>query len=131
MTLTAGGKLGAFEILSPIGKGGMGEVYRARDTNLGRDVAVKVLPDAFAHDADRLARFQREAQVLASLNHPNIAQIYGLEPSARAAWAVSSHPDREGSTTRTPAGGGSKCRRLKVSNVSAFAWLAHLAITAS
>ncbi|MBI4472755.1 MAG: protein kinase [Acidobacteria bacterium] len=84
MTLTSGSKLGAFEILSPIGKGGMGEVYRARDTNLGRDVAVKILPEAFAHDADRLARFQREAQVLASLNHPNIAHIYGLEAAGES-----------------------------------------------
>src|SRR5262249_18682803 len=71
-------------ITSPLGEGGMGVVYRARDTKLGRDVAIKVLPDAFANDSDRLQRFQREAQVLASLNHPNIAQIYGLEESSQA-----------------------------------------------
>jgi len=81
MTLPPGTKLGPYEILSPLGAGGMGEVYRARDTKLGRDVAVKVLPAAVADDADRLARFEREAQVLASLNHPNIAAIYGLEDS--------------------------------------------------
>ena len=76
-----GTKLGAYEISAPIGAGGMGEVYRARDTRLGRDVALKVLPEAFAQDAERLARFRREAQVLASLNHPNIAAIYGFEDS--------------------------------------------------
>jgi len=70
MPLSAGSRLGPYEILSPIGAGGMGEVYRARDTKLGRDVALKVIPDTFALDPDRLARFQREAQVLASLNHP-------------------------------------------------------------
>ncbi|MHB8656277.1 MAG: protein kinase domain-containing protein [Terriglobia bacterium] len=81
MPLTSGNRLGPYEILSPLGAGGMGEVYRARDTKLGREVALKVLPAAFASDADRMARFQREAQVLASLNHPNIASIYGLEES--------------------------------------------------
>jgi Tol biopolymer transport system component len=81
MSLVAGTKLGPYEILSPLGAGGMGEVYRARDTKLGREVALKVLPEAFAQDAERMARFQREAQVLASLNHPNIAAIYGLEES--------------------------------------------------
>jgi eukaryotic-like serine/threonine-protein kinase len=87
MSLAAGTKLGPYEILSPLGAGGMGEVYRARDTKLGREVALKVLPQAFAADADRMARFQREAQVLASLNHPNIAAIYGLEDSsARGRW---------------------------------------------
>ena len=79
--LTSGTKLGPYEILSAVGAGGMGEVYRARDSRLGRDVALKVLPAAFAADAERMARFQREAQVLASLNHPNIASIYGLEDS--------------------------------------------------
>jgi serine/threonine protein kinase len=79
MTLTPGAKLGPYEILSALGAGGMGEVYRARDTKLGRDVALKILPGVFATDPDRLARFQREAQVLASLNHPNIGHIYGLE----------------------------------------------------
>ncbi|MHB8653153.1 MAG: protein kinase domain-containing protein [Terriglobia bacterium] len=79
--LIAGSKLGPYEILSPLGAGGMGEVYRARDSKLNREVALKVLPTAFASDADRMARFQREAQLLASLNHPNIASIYGLEES--------------------------------------------------
>src|SRR5712691_11602565 len=73
MPLSAGARLGPYEILSALGAGGMGEVYRARDTKLGRDVALKVIPDTFALDPDRLARFQREAQVLASLNHPHIA----------------------------------------------------------
>ena len=79
MTLTAGTRLGPYEIMSALGAGGMGEVYRARDTKLNRDVAIKVLLPAVANDPDRLARFSREAQVLASLNHPNIAAIYGLE----------------------------------------------------
>src|SRR3990170_2907085 len=81
MALAAGTRLGPFEILSPLGAGGMGEVYRATDTTLGRQVAIKVLPEAFAQDAERLARFEREAKTLASLNHPHIAQIYGLEQS--------------------------------------------------
>jgi eukaryotic-like serine/threonine-protein kinase len=77
--LTPGTRLGVYHILAVIGAGGMGEVYRARDTRLQRDVAVKVLPEAFIRDPDRLARFEREAQLLAALNHPNIAQIHGLE----------------------------------------------------
>src|SRR5437667_4282339 len=81
MSLQRGDLLGAFEIVSALGAGGMGEVYRARDTKLGRDVAIKVLPANFADDPDRIARFQREAQLLATLNHPNIAAIYGLEES--------------------------------------------------
>jgi serine/threonine protein kinase len=76
-----GTRLGPYEILAPIGAGGMGEVYRARDTKLNRDVALKILPSKFALDPDRLARFKREAQVLASLNHPHIAAIYGFEDS--------------------------------------------------
>src|SRR6516162_1918983 len=81
MSLSTGSRLGPYEILSAIGAGGMGEVYRARDTKLGRDVAIKVLPDAFARDFARMSRFGREAKLLASLNHPNIASIYGLEDS--------------------------------------------------
>ena len=81
MSLAPGTRFGAYEIVSQIGEGGMGVVYRARDTKLNRDVALKVLPDLFASDADRLARFNREAQTLASLNHPNIAHIHGLEES--------------------------------------------------
>ena len=79
MSLTPGTTLGPYEVIAEIGKGGMGEVYRARDTKLDRDVALKVLPQAFTDDPDRLARFEREAKVLASLNHPNIGHIYGLE----------------------------------------------------
>jgi serine/threonine protein kinase len=74
-----GSRLGLYEIVSALGVGGMGEVFRARDTKLGREVAIKILPASFASDPDRLARFEREARVLASLNHPHIAQIYGLE----------------------------------------------------
>jgi serine/threonine-protein kinase len=81
MGLTSGAKLGSYVVVSALGAGGMGEVYRARDTKLGRDVALKVLPEALSKDAGRMARFQREAQALASLNHPNIAAIYGLEES--------------------------------------------------
>ena len=79
MALSAGLRLGSYEIVSAIGAGGMGEVYRARDTKLGREVAIKVLPEAFAFDPDRVARFEREAKVLASLNHPHIAALYGME----------------------------------------------------
>src|SRR6476620_8188317 len=79
MPLLAGTRLGPYEIIASLGAGGMGEVYRARDTRLDRDVAIKILPEAFGADAERVARFQREAKVLASLNHPHIAVIYGLE----------------------------------------------------
>ena len=82
MALASGTRLGPYEITAQIGVGGMGEVYRATDTKLKRDVAVKVLPSHVAADPERLARFQREAEVLASLNHPTIAQIHGLEKSA-------------------------------------------------
>ena len=79
MALTPGTRFGPYDVSDQIGVGGMGEVYRATDTNLGRQVAIKVLPDTFVHDPERLARFEREARTLASLNHPNIASIYGLE----------------------------------------------------
>src|SRR6202795_2850425 len=79
MLLSAGARLGPYEIVSALGAGGMGEVYRATDTKLKRQVAVKILPPALAADPDRLARFQREAEVLATLNHPHIAAVYGLE----------------------------------------------------
>src|SRR5437667_9181665 len=82
MPLHAGDKLGPYEILAPLGAGGMGEVYRARDTKLDREVAIKILPEALARDPARLARFEREAKVLAALNHPNIAAIYGVEERA-------------------------------------------------
>ena len=78
MTFSTGTRLGTYEILGALGAGGMGEVYRAKDSKLKRDVAIKVLPDAFARDAERVSRFQREAEVLASLNHPHIAAIYDL-----------------------------------------------------
>ena len=79
MALDPGSKIGVYEVLSAIGAGGMGEVYRARDTKLDRDVAIKVLPEELSTDAERVARFEREAKLLASLNHPNIAGIYGFE----------------------------------------------------
>src|SRR5260370_20674800 len=82
MSMAPGTRLGPYEVIEPIGAGGMGEVYRAKDTKLKREVALKVLPDSFAGDPERMARFQREARLLASLNHPNIAQIYGVEDRA-------------------------------------------------
>src|SRR6185369_17183643 len=82
MRLASGTRLGHYTILTPLGAGGMGEVYRALDSKLGREVAIKILPQAFASDWERLARFEREAKVLASLNHPHIAQIYGVEDGA-------------------------------------------------
>jgi serine/threonine protein kinase len=88
MALAAGTKLGSYEVVAQIGAGGMGEVYQAHDTKLGREVAIKVLPEAFAHDADRLTRFQREAKMLAALNHPNIATIHGLEQSGGTSYLV-------------------------------------------
>src|SRR5687767_11070587 len=79
MAIGPGSRLGPYEITAPVGAGGMGEVYRATDTGLGRQVAIKVLPELLAQDAERIARFEREARTLAVLNHPNIAQIYGIE----------------------------------------------------
>jgi Tol biopolymer transport system component len=84
MPLAPQSRIGQYEIVSPLGAGGMGEVYRAKDASLGRDVAIKVLPDAFAGDPERLARFEREAKALAALNHPNIAQVYGFEKNPAA-----------------------------------------------
>src|SRR3989441_2694924 len=88
MSVTIGTQLGSYEITSLIGKGGMGEVYRARDTKLKRDVAIKILPDEFSRDADRIARFQREAEALAALNHQNIAGIYDLQQSDTTRYLV-------------------------------------------
>jgi eukaryotic-like serine/threonine-protein kinase len=88
MSLKTGARLGSYDILGPLGKGGMGEVYRARDTRLARDVALKLLPDTIAHDEERVARFRREAQVLAALNHPHIGSIYGLEEGASQRFLV-------------------------------------------
>ena len=84
MALSIGTRIGGYEVIGKLGEGGMGEVYRAHDSTLDRDVALKVLSEAFTADPDRLARFQREAKVLASLNHPNIGGIYGLESSGDA-----------------------------------------------
>jgi eukaryotic-like serine/threonine-protein kinase len=84
MPLTVGSRVGSYDIVAAIGAGGMGEVYRARDSSLDRDVAIKILPDGFAADADRLVRFEREAKTLASLNHPNIAQVHGVIDAPRA-----------------------------------------------
>src|ERR1700680_4472063 len=88
MAFLSGGRLGPYEILAAIGAGGMGEVYQAHDTKLGRDVAIKVLPEVFAHDPERLSRFQREAKMLAALNHPNIATIHGLEQTNGTSYLV-------------------------------------------
>ncbi|TMP96580.1 MAG: serine/threonine-protein kinase, partial [Verrucomicrobia bacterium] len=95
MALTPGARIGSYEVGSPLGEGGMGVVFRAHDTKLQRDVALKLLPDHFANDPDRLSRFRREAQVLASLNHPNIAQIYGLEESDNTRCIVMEYVDGE------------------------------------
>ncbi len=95
MSHAAGTKLGPYEVLSPLGAGGMGEVYRARDTRLGRDVAIKALPADFAQDSERMARFEREARLLATLNHPNIAGIYGLEEANGAKYLVLEFVDGE------------------------------------
>src|SRR5262252_5349303 len=89
MLLSSGTKLGPYEILSPIGAGGMGEVYRARDAALGRDVAIKVMPPVFADDADRLRRFKQEAQAAAALTHPNILTIYHVGEQERSPFIVS------------------------------------------
>jgi serine/threonine protein kinase len=78
MSLAAGTKLGPYEIIAPIGAGGMGEIYRARDTRLGREVALKVLPESFSRDADRLRRFEQEARSVAALSHPNILAVHDI-----------------------------------------------------
>ena len=104
MALTAGIRLGVYEILSAVGAGGMGQVYRARDTQLGRDVALKILPDGFLHDPERLARFRREAQVLATLNHPHIAQIYGLDEANGSPFLALEFVDGESLDTRIACG---------------------------
>src|SRR5262245_2189491 len=88
MSLNPGARFGPYEIVCPLGAGGMGEVYRARDTKLGREVAIKALPAALAGDAERISRFEREAHLLASLSHPNIATIYGVEESSGATFIV-------------------------------------------
>ena len=104
MSLSSGTRLGSYEIIAPLGAGGMGEVYRARDTNLGRDVALKTLPDRVTHDPERLARFRREAQVLAALNHPHIASIYGVEEVSGQRFLVLELVEGETLAARDPRG---------------------------
>jgi serine/threonine protein kinase len=104
MTLNAGTRLGPYEIIAPIGAGGMGEVYRARDARLEREVAVKVLPDAVALDSDRLARFEREAKAVAKLSHPNILEIYDFGREGETTYAVTEL--LEGETLRSRLQGG-------------------------
>ena len=115
MPLSAGERLGSYEIISPLGAGGMGEVYRARDTKLGRSVALKVLPEALATDVDRIARFEREAKVLASLNHPHIAALFGMEESAGRQLLVMELVEGETLADRIAAGQpqGAACRRRR------------------
>src|SRR5438552_12164731 len=88
MSVTIGSKLGPYEITALLGQGGMGAVYRGRDSKLKRDVAIKILPEEFSRDSDRLSRFQREAEVLASLNHPNIAAIYDFQEATESKFLV-------------------------------------------
>src|SRR5262252_8005700 len=104
MTLLAGSKLGPYEILSPIGAGGMGEVYRARDPRLGREVAIKVLPASFSADADRLRRFEQEARAAGILNHPNITAVHDLGSHEGAPYIVTEL--LEGETLRGALAGG-------------------------
>jgi serine/threonine protein kinase len=112
MALTSGTKLWPYEIVSPIGAGGMGEVYRARDTRLGRDVAIKVLPEALAQDADRLRRFEQEARAIAALNHPNILGIHDIGAHDGAPFLVSEF--LEGQTLREKLAPGPLPRRLAI-----------------
>ena len=99
MTLIPGSKLGPYEILGPLGAGGMGEVYRARDTRLGREVALKMLPESFSRDADRLRRFEQEARAVAALNHPNILAIHDIGEDGGSPFIVSEL--LEGASLRT------------------------------
>src|SRR5690349_8565940 len=112
MTITPGTRIGQYEIVPPIGAGGMGEVYRARDAALGRDVAIKVLPAAFAHDEDRLRRFVQEAQAAAALNHPNILAIYQIGQHSGAPFIVSEL--LEGETLRDHLHGGALVPRKAI-----------------
>src|SRR4029453_10509343 len=102
MSLAAGTRLGAYEVVGQLGAGGMGEVYRARDTKLGRDVAIKVLSPSFINNPDRAARFQREAQILATLNHPHIGAIYGLETTDQSHFLVLELVEGETLAARPP-----------------------------
>jgi serine/threonine protein kinase len=111
VTLTPGSRFGAYEIVEPVGAGGMGEVYRARDVRLDRNVALKVLPQAFTRDAERLARFDREARVLASLNHPGIAAIHGIEECNGLRALVLEFV--EGGTLAIGCSPGARCRSMR------------------
>ena len=102
MALTAGTRLGPYEVTAPLGAGGMGEVYRARDAKLGREVAIKVLPEEFTQHREKLARFEREAKLLAALNHVNVATLFGLEEAEGKPFLVMDTPD--GCPTPSPAG---------------------------
>ena len=93
MTLSPGSRLGPYEIVSAIGAGGMGEIYRAKDPRLGRDVAIKVLPGAVVNDENRAARFEREARVLGALNHPSIASIYGFDRDGGSVGVISAREE--------------------------------------
>src|SRR3984893_10224137 len=114
MPISSGTRLGPYEILSAIGAGGMGEVYRAHDDKLGRDVAIKVLPANFVNDPERLSRFQREARMLAALNHANIATIYGLEQSGGVTCLVMELVPGETLAERVKAGPGPIEEPLKI-----------------
>ena len=114
MSLSPGVRLGPYEIVAPLGAGGMGEVYRARDTKLNRDVALKVIPDTFALDPDRVSRFTREAQVLASLNHPHIAAIYGFEDSGATHALVLELVEGETLADRIAKGSGLKAQGIPI-----------------
>ena len=123
LTLTPGTRLGPYEVVAQIGVGGMGEVYKATDTNLKRAVAIKVLPASVAADPERLARFQREAEVLAALNHPNIAAIYGLERSDGITALVMELV--EGETLKGPLPLDEALRIAAQSTAVALSWFSH------
>jgi serine/threonine protein kinase len=118
MGLSAGTKLGPYEIVAPLGAGGMGEVYRARDTRLGREVAIKVLPSALAKDADRLQRFEQEARVLSALSHPNLLSIYDVGNEAGLQYLVSEY--LEGQTLRERLQDGALPRRMRRESCTAI-----------
>src|SRR5271170_7907349 len=112
MTLIPGSKLGPYEILGPVGAGGMGEVYRARDSRLGREVALKILPESFARDADRLRRFEQEARAVAALNHPNILAVFDIGQQDGSPFIVSEL--LEGESLRIPLDGGALPQRKTI-----------------
>src|SRR6201984_3706454 len=112
MSLTSGTKLGPYEIQSPLGAGGMGEVYRARDTRMGRDVALKILPESFARDGDRLHRFEQEARAVATLSHPNILAVFDVGQQNGSPYLVSEL--LEGETLRTVLDNGALSQRKAI-----------------